>query len=512
MAYVPGLSKSRFQAGLQCPKRLWLECYRRELMDPIDEAKRALFDTGHRVGELAQQRFPGGVLLTEDFRQSAAALETTARLLGDGATCLYEPAFRYEGVLTRVDVLRKGVAADQGAVGAPLTGAPLTGRPPAGDWQLIEVKSSTQVKPEYVTDAAIQTYVVRGAGTPVGGVYLMHLNKEYVYRGGAYDLEQLFVLDDITAQVEAYLPSIPDLLSEMKTMLAGACPEVSIGRRCENPYDCNFTGHCHSFLPEHPVTDLPRLRDDLLAELLGQGLYSTRDIPLSHPGLDANQRAVCQVVQAGEPCFGEGMAAEFAGLEFPLHFLDFETVMPALPLYAGTRPFQTIPVQWSCHTLHEDGTLEHHEFIHREKTDPRPLLTERLLSVLAGPGTVVAYSPFEVTRLKELAEALPDNAAAIADVQDRLFDLAKVIGRYVQHPDFHGSASLKRVLPALVEDLSYEGLAVSNGEVAMLRYGEAVWGDLPEVERAAIFEDLLRYCAVDTLGMVRVFQELERNC
>ena len=180
-----------------------------------------------------------------------------------------------------------------------------------------------------------------------------------------------------------------------------------IGRRCENPYDCNFVGHCHSFLPEYPVTDLPRLRDDLLAELLGQGIYSVGDIPLSHPGLSDAQRAVCRVVQSGEPCFGEGMAAELAGLKYPLHFLDFETVMPALPLYTGTRPFQTIPVQWSCHTLHEDGTLEHHEFIHREKTDPRPLLTERLLAVLAGPGTVVAYSSYEATRLKDLAEALP---------------------------------------------------------------------------------------------------------
>lgn len=490
MAYVPGLSKSRFQAGLQCPKKLWLECYRRELMDPIDEAKQALFDTGHRVGELAQQRFPGGVLLTEDFRQGAAALETTARLLSQGAICLYEPAFRYEAVLTRVDVLRQSAE---------------------GDWQLIEVKSSTQVKPEYITDAAIQTYVVRGAGLPVGGAYLMHLNRDYVYQGGAYDLEQLFVLDDITAQVEAYLPSIPALLGEMKTMLAGACPEVLIGRRCENPYDCNFVGHCHSFLPEYPVTDLPRLRDDLLADLLGQGIYSISDIPLSHPGLSDTQRAVCRVVQTGEPCFGEGMAAELAGLEFPLHFLDFETVMPALPLYAGTRPFQAIPVQWSCHTLHEDGTLEHHEFLHREKTDPRPLLTERLLAMLAGPGTVVSYTSYEATRLKNLAEDLPDKAAAIADVLGRLFDLHTVVGRHVQHPEFHGRTSLKCVLPALVEDLSYEGLAVSNGEVAMLRYGEAVWGDLPELEREAVLEDLLRYCEMDTLAMVRLFGELGRR-
>ena len=260
-------------------------------------------------------------------------------------------------------------------------------------------------------------------------------------------------------------------------MLAGDCPEVGIGRHCANPYDCQFVGHCHDFLPEFPVTDIPYLSDDLLGYFLGQGIYSVKDVPLSHPGLRPNQRTVCQVIQSGEPYFGEGLAAEFADLEFPLHFLDFETVMPALPLYPGTRPYQTVPVQWSCHTLHEDRTCEHHEFLHRERTDPRPLLTESLLATLSGSGTVVAYTGYEGTVLKGLAESQPQWAEEIADVQARLFDLHKVINQHVCHPDFHGRTSLKRVLPALVEDMSYEGLAVPNGEVAMLRYDEAVWGD-----------------------------------
>jgi len=491
MAHVPRLSKSRFQAGLQCPKRLWLECHHPELADPIDEAKQAVFDTGHRVGELARMRFPGGVLVSEDHTQSRAARETTARLLGEGASCLYEPAFGYDAVLVRVDILRQSED---------------------GCWQLVEVKSSSQLKPENISDAAIQTYVLRGAGLPVGPTYLMHLNRDYVCPGGRYDLEQLFILEDVTAQVEAYLPLIPALLSEMKTMLAGDCPKVRIGRHCANPYDCQFAGHCHDFLPEFPVTDIPYLSDDLLAELLEQGIYSVRDVPLSHPGLSPNQRTVCRVIQSGAPYFGEGLAAELAGLEFPLRFLDFETVMPALPLYVGTRPYQTIPVQWSCHTLHKDGTLEHHEFLHRERTDPRPSLTEGLLAILSGPGTVVAYTGYEGTVLKGLAESQPQWAEEIADVQARLFDLHRVISQHVCHPDFHGRTSLKCVLPALVEDLSYEGLAVASGEVATLRYEEAVWGDLPEPERKAIFQDLLEYCGTDTLALVRLFEELKGRC
>ncbi|MBN1319668.1 MAG: DUF2779 domain-containing protein [Thermoleophilia bacterium] len=489
MARVPRLSKSRFQAGLQCPKRLWLACHHPGLADPIGEAKQAIFDLGHKVGELARTRFPGGVLVEEDYTQTWAALQTTARLIEEGASCLYEPALEHDGVLVRVDVLRR-----------------------SGDgWELIEVKSSTQAKAEHVTDAAVQTYVARGAGLPVVRTRLMHLNKEYVYGGGPYDLEELFVLEDLTAQVEDYLPAVPPLLSDMKAMLIGDCPEVLIGRHCKAPYDCEFTGHCRSFLPEFPVTDIPRLSDDLLAEFLGRGICSTRDVPLSHPGLTANQRSVCEVAQSGEPRFDEGLAAELAALAYPLHFLDFETVMPALPVYAGTRPYQVVPVQWSCHTLHEDGALEHHEFLHREQTDPRLALAERLLATLSGPGTVISYTGYEQMVLRGIAESLPHLAGEIAGVERRLFDLHKVVSGHVCHPEFHGRTSLKNVLPALVQDLSYEGLAIPNGEVATLRYQEAVWGDQAEDDREAVFSDLLQYCAVDTLAMVRLFEELRRR-
>jgi len=484
------LSKSRFQAGLQCPKRLWMECHQPGLADPIDEAKQAVFDLGHRVGELARKRFPDGVLVAEDHTQPRAALQTTARLIADGVVCLYEPAFEYEGVLVRVDVLR---------------------RSNGDEWEIIEVKSSTQTKPEHISDAAIQTYVLRGAGVPLASTRLLHLNNQYVRPDGPYDLEELFVLEDLTPQVGEYVPRIPALLAEMKAMLMGGCPEVPIGRCCRDPYDCEFMGHCRSFLPEFPVTDLPRLSDRLLAEFLEEGIWSTRDVPLSHPRLSPYQRTVCEVVQSGEPRYGEGLTAELASLTYPLHFLDFETINPALPLYEGTRPYQVVPVQWSCHTLDEDGTLEHHEFIHREKTDPRPALTEQLLATLAGRGTVVTYTDYEGMILRGLADSHPQWAGEIAGVLARLFDLHKVVRDHVCHPEFHGRTSLKNVLPALVPDLSYQGLAIPNGEVAALRYQEAVWGGLPECEREAVFNELLEYCGLDTLAMVRLFAELRRR-
>jgi hypothetical protein len=491
MARPPRLSKSRYQSGLQCPKRLWLECYRRELADAIDEAKQAIFDQGHRVGELARERFAGGVLVAEDYTQSAAALRTTAELLASGAECLYEAAFTYDNVFVRPDILLRG--AD-------------------GRYDLIEVKSSAGVKPEHLTDAGVQTYVVEGAGLAVTRTYVMYLNTAYVYRGGAYDLNELFSLVDVTAEVRMYLPAIPDRLREMKAMLAGDCPECMIGGHCSAPYACGFIGHCHSFLPDFPVTEIPRLKAEVLDDLLAAGIYGIHDVPSDYQGLSPAQRTVCHIIQSGVPRFGAGLADALSSLRYPIHFLDFETYMPALPLFPGTRPYQTLPAQWSCHTLYADGTLEHADFLHQDRSDPRLPFVTSLLAALDDNGPIVVYSSYENTRLSALAEELPELAAPIETIKSRLVDLEKVIRAHVQHPDFHGHTSLKFVMPALVDDLSYDELAIQNGGVAAVRYETAIRAGLPEREQQQIFADLRAYCAVDTLGLVRVVEELGRRC
>lgn len=489
--WTPRLSKSRFQAGLQCPKYLWLLCRAPQLADPVGEAKQAIFDQGHAVGELARQLFPGGVLVAEDYTQTDQAMQTTQRLIGDGAGCLYEAALRYDGVLVRPDALFKE---------------------DDHSWTLVEVKSSAEVKPEHITDLGIQAYVLRGAGVPVGSMRLLHLNSDYVYPGGAYDLGQLFTLEDVTAQVEPFIDSVPGLLRQFRQMLSGPVPEIVISRRCDNPYTCPFHGYCHDYLPEFPVTEIPRITSDVLCSLLTDGYCSIREVPLDYPGLTPAQRTVCDVIQTGEPRFDPELKDELSRLCEPIHFLDFETWRSALPVFAQTRPYQALPVQWSLHTL--DGGLRHAEFLHTDNTDPRrPFITSLLSALGAADGQaddspIVVYTGYESRILDDVARDLPEFAAAIAGVQARLFDLYKVISTHVQHPGFHGSYSLKYVLPALVSDLSYQGLGVQNGEAATLRWQEAVYSGAPASVCEAIFDDLRAYCATDTLAMVRLYEEL----
>ncbi|HZK48837.1 MAG TPA: DUF2779 domain-containing protein [Thermoleophilia bacterium] len=484
----PRLSKSRFQTGLQCYKKLWLKCFEPSLADPIDEVQQAIFDQGHRVGDLARERYPGGVLVAEDYRHTAAALAKTAELIASGASCLYEAAFEYDGVLVRADVIVRRLD---------------------GSWELVEVKSTSKAKLEHHTDVAIQLYVLEGAGLSVAAAGVLHLDTSYVYAGGAYDLIELYSLADVTERARAILPNIPGLLADMKAMLSSDCPDVRVGKHCTQPYDCDFRGYCHSHLPEFPVTGLPRIGDALLDALLADGILSMRDVPPDYPGLTDAQAAACELVRDGRPHFAAGLVEQLGALGQPLNFLDFETVASALPLYAGTRPYQALPVQWSCHTLHADGALEHREFLHEERSDPRRSFALSLPAGLPPQGRVVVYSSYENTVLTSLSGDLPDLSARIADIQDRLFDLLPLVRRHVRHPDILGHASLKYVLPALVDDLSYDDLAVQNGAVAGLRYAAALADGFPEAERRQLFADLRAYCATDTLALVRLFQTLK---
>lgn len=486
----PRLSKSRFQAGLQCPKRLWLTAHAPELATPTSERQQHIFDTGHAVGELARTRFPGGVLVAEDHTQSAQALETTRALLASDPQppAIFEATFEYGGVFVRADVIRR--AGD-------------------GEWDLIEVKSGTKVKPENVTDIAVQLWVLEGAGLRIRRAYLMHLNRDYVYPGGDYDVRELFSPEDVTDQARAFTAQVPALVADMLAMLESPePPDVRIGKHCNDPYDCDFAEYCHAFLPERPVTSLPRLNAATLDALLAAGIHAIDEVPTSFPGLTTQQREVCELVRTGEPRFVGDVARTLSGLAYPLRFLDFETLMSALPLWPGTRPWQQIPFQWSLHVLDEDGSLTHMEFLHEGPGDPRPSLTESLLDALGTHGSIIVYTSFERTRLRELASALPEHAAALAALEPRLFDLERAVAWHVRHPECLGSTSIKVVLPALAPDLTYSGLGIADGNTAALRYLHAITGHADDETRERTFAELREYCGLDTLAMVRLLEVL----
>ena len=487
---MANLSKSRFQSGLQCLKHLYLECYDRELADPIDPATQAVFDSGTAVGEKARLRFPGGRLVEESHLEHERAVETTQALLTDPSIpSIYEAAVNFQGIRSRFDILV---------------------RKDGGVFDLVEVKSSTGVKEEHITDVAIQVYAAEGSGIAIDRAYLMHINNSYVYQGGEYDLEQLFTLADITAAARRYVADhVEDDLAEMRaTLELDAPPDIGTGKHCTAPYRCSFFGHCHRDEPDHPVRQLPGLSGNLWARLKTLGIDRIGNIPEDQSGLNALQQRVRSSVASGQPYVSPGLGASLEQIVFPASFIDFETISPALPLYAGTRPYQRIPFQWSLHLLDGSGYLTHDEFLNPDGHDPRERFTTSLLDALPSEGSIVTYSSYEEGIIKGLAQTVPAYRERLLALADRIVDLLKVVRDGYYQPEFQGSFSIKSVLPALVPGMDYGQLEVQEGMAASAAYSRLVADGIPENEIQKTREDLLTYCKMDTEAMVRVYEAL----
>ncbi|MEX2374367.1 MAG: DUF2779 domain-containing protein, partial [Dehalococcoidia bacterium] len=454
--------------------------------------QQALFDTGTEIGMLAQGLYPDGVLVDEDYRHHNEAVARTAALMADtGIPAIFEAAFTEDGIRVRVDLLvREGDGKGDG-------------------WALIEVKGSTSVKDQYIDDVAIQLWALGRTGLDVTHASVAHIDNTYVYPGGEYDPHALFTVVDVTAEARARLATVPDDLARMRLALQqDAAPTIDIGPHCTKPYGCEFTAHCHQDEGDSPVAHLPNIRSTRVQSLRERGIRSIHDLPATEKLTELQER-VRSTVLTGEPYVGSGLADALEALRAPIHFIDFETASPALPIFPGTRPFETLAFQWSDHVLHPDGQITHGEFLADGENDPREEFATSLIKQLQGAETIAVYSSYEWTQLKALANAFPHLRPDLEEVlQSHVVDLHPVLRNHYYHPAFHGSFSLKSVLPALVPDMAYDSLEIREGGAASRAFVEMRHPDLPAEERERIRSALITYCGQDTLAMVRIVDVL----
>jgi hypothetical protein len=485
---IPMLSKTRYQAGLQCPLRLWHTCYNREMATEVSRVQKAIFHMGHRVGELATALYPGGIRIEEDHLHHQEAIKSTLAAMEDpNVKAIYEAGFLYDEVRIRVDILQR-LKNDK--------------------WNLIEVKSSTRVKEEYYGDVGIQYYVLKGVGLHIDRVYLVHLNNQYVYNGKKLDLEGLFLSSDLTEKAIAYQEEIPALLAGLKKILADSDPPgITPSKHCNRPYGCEFWKYCTKGMPDHWVIQLSGIGQNRLDELEEMGIYDIGEIPDGF-ALNAIQERIRNCVVNNQAYISRELKEELEDMEFPVHFLDFETFGLAIPRYAGTRPYQAVPFQWSDHILHKDGKIEHREYLCEEDKDPREEFTLTLLDVLGCKGSIVTYTDYEKKIIEALAEDQPERHKPLLATLDRLVDLYRIIRNNYYHPRFHGSFSLKSVLPAIIPEMSYDSLTVQEGQEAGIEYMRMIDPSTPVDEKEKIKKDLLEYCGHDTLAMVRIREAL----
>ncbi len=484
------LSKSQFLKGRHCLKRIWLYNHRHDLMQERSAFQNAIMEQGTEVGKLARSIFPAGVLIDEDYQNVSGALAHTTSAISANASAIFEGAFVYDDILVRVDILKRNSD---------------------GSFDLIEVKSSTSVKKEHLPDCAVQAYVLQQCGIRLNQICVMYLNNEY-RRVSELDLDHLFIIEPIDRLVLDELSKVPDHLNTIRAVLSKEDePFWDIGSICKNPYPCEFRRYCWRDVGKKSIYYISRITDKQKCSLVDAWITLIKDVP------DQFNLTALQAIQVSCEKYQEkyidsdAIKNHLSQLQYPLYFLDFETVGYAIPLYEGTRPYQHLPFQYSLHIKRTpDAELEHHEFLFDKKENPSRALAEELVSIIGSEGSVVVYyASFEGSRIKEMAESFPDLSEKLISIHQRLWDLQIPFSKkWYCDPGFNGSASIKDVLPVLVPGLSYKNLAIQKGDEAQFRYQELI--NLPENSgnRITIKNALLEYCKLDTLAMVYILDQI----
>jgi predicted RecB family nuclease len=482
------ISKSKFCAGVQCLKRLYLLVHEPEIAAEPDGTADAIIEQGREVGLLARKLFPGGIEVCSTGLDQA--IRTTRELVANHEVpAIFEGVFEHDGVLVRVDVLQR--RKDE-------------------RWRLIEVKSTTDVKDHHLEDVAIQHRVVSRSGVDLAASCLAHVSRDYVYEGVTIDASRFFRIRNLTRQVEKLQPELTvQLRSEFRILTMSEAPQIPAGRQCTDPFTCEFYDNCNAPIPDDHISRLPRIHASTVSKLFALGVESIHDIPETYD-LTERLRRACTSVQTGQAWYSPDLRDQLSKLTYPLYFADFETVNPAIPRFAGMRPYDQIPFQWSLHVQRELGAaLQHFEFLANDTSDPRRAFISTLSDALGDSGSIVVYSQqFESQRLSELVASVPEFAGRINKIQRRLWDLLPVVRNHVYHPAFAGSFSLKSVLPALVPSMTYDGMTVADGQAAGLAWESLVHGGLDRDEHNRVRKALLAYCGQDTLAMVRLVEGL----
>ena len=458
----------------------------------MSDMQEAIFSQGTKVGELAQDLFPGGKDASPKvYWDFSDAIEKTSKWIEQGVEAIYEAAFQFEGVLAALDIFVQK----------------------KGKIYAYEVKSSTEVKEVYLQDAALQYYVMEQSGHKPDDIFIVYVNREYK-REQELDLKQLFSIQSVLSEVLALQPKIPKLLKKAKaTLKEKEIPEVKIGKHCNKPYDCDFMGHCWKHIPDNSVFDLRYARDKKWT-LYNKGILSMKDIP-KETKLSKFQTVQVRGLQENYTQIDHAKINKFLkSWKYPLYFLDFETFNFAVPRYTYSRPYQQIPFQYSLHILEDpEADLDHSEFLADPSApDPRIDFAQSLIAQINQKGSIIVYNKhFEEGRLREIQEDLPEFQAALEPIKKRMIDLMKPFQKlWYYEPKFNGSYSIKRVLPTLVPELSYDDLDVSQGDQASRAFAAMVEGEA-SFQWEEMRKNLLAYCKMDTMAMVEIWKALQKK-
>jgi hypothetical protein len=479
------LTKSDFMKYVECPVWLWLKKYKPELLpeDTFELSRR--FEMGREVDLLSRRLFPGGVE-AEGFNYDG--WRSTKKLIDSGAKIIFQPTAVAGALTCRGDILIKN----------------------RSGWDLNEVKMTTQVKDEHYYDAAFQRLCFERAGIKISRVNLVHINNKYI-RKGEINPKKLFASEDITEKVRAKTLEVQELIGKVFAMLKRKdAPDAELLKSCPDPKRCEYVGHyCEGFPGLHKIAS--EFSPEFFLILLERGAIDYKKIPADIVKLTGYKPEV-EFSKIDAPAIRK----ELECLKYPLYFFDYETYMSAIPSFDGTRPYQQVPFQYSLLIKDNPGAkVRHSEFLAREFKNPAPDLLAQLKREVGPKGSVIVwFASFEMGCNEEMARMEPKYADFLKAMNGRIFDLMLIFKfkrqMYVKS-EFQQSASLKKVLPVMCPELSYESLTIQEGGTAAASWPLLTGGTLAEKEKAQLAENMLAYCKRDTEAMVGILEKLEKE-
>ena len=487
------LSKSKYTDGVICKKLLWLSCYKKEVLDLIDND--SIFENGNRVGELARGLFGEYELIPYNEDTQKMVDSTNLKLKGK-PNVICEASFVYDGNFCSVDILKN----DMDGV------------------FLYEVKSSTKKLDIYLDDLSYQTWVLEKCGIPIKKSFLVTVNGDYV-KDGDFDILSYFHVEDVTDQLD--LDSVEKKILEFKKILNSSLePVVDLSFSCHYPYPCPFFSYCTRNLVTPNVFDLGwNMKFSKKIEFYQKNLISYEDILKSGEVSSKVDTQIRFWLNSSSFKINKEVIHKFLNtLRYPLYFLDFESYQDSIPSIDGTKPYQQICFQYSLHYfLEEGGELFHKEYLSHDYFDnPMYGLCKKLCEDIPLDSCVLVYNDsFEKTRLLEMSRLFPEFQEHLLNIRDHIVDLFPIFKNqdyYVK--EMGGSASIKKVLPALFPNdssLDYHNLdQVHKGDEASNAYLSLK--NLSKEEEDELRENMLKYCELDTFAMVKIFEKLKELC
>jgi len=486
------ISKSDYLMFLKHPAWLWLKKHSPEKLPPVTDDIQAIFDAGFLFESYAEQLFPDATRLGFDnFDEYRTLTARTKEAVDSGAKTIIQGRFEAGNITCICDVLVRG---------------------DDGSFDLYEIKSSTLAKPEHERDLAFQVEVIEGAGYKVDQVFIIHVNYEYV-KNGEIEAEKLAKTTEVTDKIKKLKEFTQDNIAKaVGVAKSKECPSISPSNSSPGAFsDWLDIYKTLAEIEEYSIYHLCSPKVDMISQLEALGVSRISEIPDDF-NLNEKQRRQVHATKNNEVFVNSQRIKEFLKtLKFPLYFLDYETLSSVVPYFDGLGPYKQLPFQYSLHVLDKpNGDAKHFEYLHTENSNPIKPLTKTLKSQIGTEGTVLVwFEGFEKSCNELMGKIHPEYEKFYHDVNARVVDLMTPFstGSYV-HKDFFGSASIKKVLPALIPELSYKDLDINQGAAAQRLWTDAILGGKREGEKEKILSDLSKYCELDTLAMVRIYQHL----